>query len=87
MFKKKFGIYALTFVMAVMGVTGCSSNDSSSSSESSSSSITVEATKAENKPNSEPFSVVCTIFPEYDWVKEILGDHADNGEYVLCPDA
>ena len=86
MFKKKFGIYALTFVMAVMGVTGCSSNDSSSSSESSSSSITVEATQAENKPNSEPFSVVCTIFPEYDWVKEILGDHADNVELTYLLD-
>ena len=35
-------------------------------------------TQAANKASSEPFSVVCTIFPEYDWVREILGDHADN---------
>lgn len=71
MFKKKFGIYALTFAMAAMGMTGCSSSSSSSSK-------TEVTTQAANKASSEPFSVVCTIFPEYDWVREILGDHADN---------
>ena len=86
MFKKKFGIYALTLAMAAMGMTGCSSSDPSSSSESSSSSITAEATQAANTESSEPFSVVCTIFPEYDWVKEILGDHAENVELTYLLD-
>ena len=78
MFKKKIGIYALTFAMAAMGMTGCSSDTSSSSR-------TEATTQAANKASSEPFSVVCTIFPEYDWVKEILGGHADNVElsYLL----
>lgn len=71
MFKKKIGIYALTFAMAAMGMTGCSSSSSSSSK-------TEATTQAANKAGSYPFSVVCTIFPEYDWVKEIIGDHADN---------
>lgn len=86
MFKKKFGIYALTLAMAAMGITGCSSSGSSSSSESSSSSTVEVTTQAENKASSEPFSVVCTIFPEYDWVKEILGDHADNAEITYLLD-
>ncbi len=86
MFKKKIGIYALTLAMAAIGMTGCSSNDSSSSSESSSSNITVEATLAENKASSDSFSVVCTIFPEYDWVREILGDHTDNVEVTYLLD-
>ncbi|MBR6982791.1 MAG: ZinT/AdcA family metal-binding protein [Ruminococcus sp.] len=68
-------------------MTGCSSSGSGSSSESSSSSITVEATQAENKASSEPFSVVCTIFPEYDWVQEILGDHAENVEVTYLLDS
>ena len=78
MFKKKFGIYALTFAMAAIGITGCSSGSSSSIPSES-------TTKPAEKASSEPFSVVCTIFPEYDWVKEILGDHADNVElsYLL----
>ncbi|MBR4362875.1 MAG: ZinT/AdcA family metal-binding protein [Ruminococcus sp.] len=79
MFKKKFGIYALTFAMAAMGMTGCSSDTSSSSK-------TEATTQAANKASSEPFSVVCTIFPEYDWVKEILGDHAENVELTYLLD-
>ena len=79
MFKKKIGIYALTFAMAAMGMTGCSSGSSSSNQ-------TEGTTQSANKASSEPFSVVCTIFPEYDWVKEILGDHADNVELTYLLD-
>ncbi len=92
MFKKKTGIYALSFAMAAIGMTGCSSESSSSSSdslsESSLSSITDAAAPSENATtaSSEPFSVVCTIFPEYDWVKEILGDHAENVELTYLLD-
>ncbi|WP_366509131.1 ZinT/AdcA family metal-binding protein [Ruminococcus sp.] len=80
MFKKKFGIYAVTLAMAAMGMTGCSSSSSSSSK-------TEVTTQAANKASAEPFSVVCTIFPEYDWVKEILGDHADNVELTYLLDS
>lgn len=80
MFKKKLGIYTLTFAMAAMGMTGCSSSSSSSSK-------TEATTQAANKASAEPFSVVCTIFPEYDWVKEILGDHADNVELTYLLDS
>ncbi|WP_294414164.1 ZinT/AdcA family metal-binding protein [uncultured Ruminococcus sp.] len=80
MFKKKIGIYALTFAMAAMGMTGCSSSSSSSSK-------TEATTQAANKAGSDPFSVVCTIFPEYDWVKEILGNHADNVELTYLLDS
>ena len=60
--------------MAAMGMTGCSSG----SSGNSASELSEITTQTANKTSSEPFSVVCTIFPEYDWVREILGDHADN---------
>lgn len=32
------------------------------------------------------YSVVCTIFPEYDWVREVLGDKVDNFEITLLLD-
>ncbi|HRR76459.1 MAG TPA: metal ABC transporter substrate-binding protein [Ruminococcus sp.] len=86
MFKKKIGIYALTFAMASIGITGCSSADPSSSSDSLSSSITEEADQSDNKASSASFSVVCTIFPEYDWVKEIIGDHSYNMELTYLLD-
>lgn len=36
-----------------------------------------------NENNSKKLNIVCTIFPEYDWVKEILGDKADNADITL----
>ena len=33
--------------------------------------------------DSNKLSVVTTIFPEYDWVKEILGEKADNAEVTM----
>ncbi len=36
--------------------------------------------------NNDKLSVVCTIFPEYDWVKEILGSHGDDEEITLLLD-
>ena len=86
MFKKKIGIYALTLAMAAMGMTGCSTGNPNSNSESSSGSIEDSAAQTENTSDSEPFSVVCTIFPEYDWTREILGDHADNAEITYLLD-
>ncbi|OPZ21878.1 MAG: Metal-binding protein ZinT precursor [Firmicutes bacterium ADurb.BinA205] len=84
MFKKKSIITAVSFLSAVSLFTGCSSANTSTS-ESSVSEVSVSTAESSNIPGSEPFSVVCTIFPEYDWVKEILGSHAENVEisYLL----
>lgn len=37
-------------------------------------------------PKSEKLSIVTTIFPEYDWVCEILGDEADNADITMLLD-
>ncbi len=34
-------------------------------------------------PDGEPLSVVCTIFPQYDWVRQIAGERAANLEMKL----
>ncbi|MCL2152725.1 MAG: metal ABC transporter substrate-binding protein [Oscillospiraceae bacterium] len=36
--------------------------------------------------SNEKISVVCTIFPQYDWVRQILGDKADNMDLTLLLD-
>lgn len=36
--------------------------------------------------NQDKLSVVCTIFPEYDWVNEILGSHGDGDTVTLLLD-
>ena len=74
MFKKKTAIYALAIAMTMTGITSCGTAAKASDNNKKTASDT------------ETFSVVCTIFPEYDWVKEILGDHADNVELTYLLD-
>ena len=40
-----------------------------------------------NTNKTDKLSIVTTIFPEYDWVKEILGDTAENAEITMLLDS
>ena len=42
--------------------------------------------KQNDTNKTDKLSIVTTIFPEYDWVREILGDKADNAEITLLLD-
>ena len=42
--------------------------------------------KQNDTKKTDRLSIVTTIFPEYDWVKEILGDKADNAEITMLLD-
>ena len=81
MFKKAIGFLALTFAIVSTTLIGCSSNNLESELNES----TSVAENTYNSPSSEKYSIVCTIFPEYDWVKEIVGNHSDDIEmtYLL----
>ncbi|MBP8594064.1 MAG: zinc ABC transporter substrate-binding protein [Ruminococcus sp.] len=37
--------------------------------------------------NTDKLSIVCTIFPEYDWVRQILGSHADDAQITYLLDS
>ena len=41
--------------------------------------------KADN--SAKKLRIVCTIFPEYDWVKQLLGDHAEQAELTYLLDS
>lgn len=43
-------------------------------------------TGSANEPKNEKLSIVTTIFPEYDWVKQILGEKADDVDLTLLLD-
>ena len=50
---------------------------------------TVPAKTAEHTQSSmqeKPLNIVTTIFPEYDWVRQILGDKADSAAITMLPD-
>ena len=38
--------------------------------------------KSDDSGSGEKLTVVTTIFPEYDWVRNIMGDHAENAEII-----
>ncbi|MBR1592950.1 MAG: zinc ABC transporter substrate-binding protein [Ruminococcus sp.] len=72
MFSKKLGVTALGFIIAA-GMTGCGNTENN------------DISAAENA-DSKSFSIVCTIFPEYDWVREILGGRAENADITYLLD-
>ena len=65
----------------VLTMTLCFGILTACGTESTSSRSTVKETEAstldQNTASKKQHSIVCTIFPEYDWVREILGKHQD----------
>ena len=67
----------LSVLVAAFLIMGCISGCSPSASAAPASSKS-----ADNKK----LKIVATIFPEYDWVKNVLGDLSDNAELTLLLD-
>lgn len=73
--KKIFSIL-MTTVLALSSLTACTSQSSSDASNAN----------AQSGAKSDKIQIVTTIFPEYDWVKSILGDNTDNAEVTMLLD-
>lgn len=73
---KKYSFLILAAIMVLCCLSACGINIAKSSSESSSA----------GDSQREPLQIVTTIFPEYDWVKEILGDNTSNAEITMLLD-
>lgn len=72
--KKLKRIFAVFFcLLLAAGILGGCGKAASSSAPAPS------ALQSGNKP----LKIVTTIFPEYDWVREILGDKADHAEVTM----
>ena len=67
---KKIFTLFLVLAMAVSLFTGCGKKNATENGET----------------DSDKLSVVTTIFPEYDWVKEILGDKAESTDLTMLLD-
>ena len=70
---KKIAAAAVSLTMALC-LAGCSDSK-----------ITDKAADASSK--GKKLSVVCTIFPEYDWTREILGSNAENTDITYLLDS
>ena len=74
----KAGIPALAGALILTGLTGCAAAGNSSNTGSETTAAQTEASEKKDK-----IKIVTTIFPEYDWVKNILGEKADAAEVTL----
>ena len=70
--KRIFPLF-LALTMMVSLFTGCGKTDAAEDDKN-------------NSSNADKLSVVTTIFPEYDWVKEILGDKVENTDLTMLLD-
>lgn len=75
---KKYISILLAAVMAVGCLSACGQNNSNTNTQA-------ETTQAKDN-NDKQIKVVTTIFPEYDWVKEITGDEASNMDLTMLLD-
>ena len=64
--------------------SGTKSVTSTTSTASNKSASTASETKTDD--TNKKLSVVCTIFPEYDWIRELVGDKKDNYEITYLMD-
>ena len=46
-----------------------------------------QAQSGESETTTEPLKIVSTIFPQYDWVREIIGEKSNNFELILLADS
>ena len=79
---KKLILFTSCLMLSALSITGCGSETSATAGNQS-------ETVSENisDDNSEKsLKVVCTIFPEYDWVKQILGDKAESADITYLLD-
>ena len=84
----KFSLFKCASVMcaSLLFLTGCATSNSTNSStsasvEASGESLDQSSSVAEDaKDPNKKISIVTTIFPEYDWVREIVGNHVDKFE-------
>ena len=89
--KKCFSIL-LSLLLALGMLAGCGGTQTpapQSASESSAAQTPTAAPAApsqDSAPETKKLSVVTTIFPEYDWVRQIAGDNMDNIELAMLLD-
>ena len=79
---KKIIALLLALVMLVGALAACNKAENNADTTVSSEQSSIDSDKTDEKS----LKIVTTIFPEYDWVREILGDKADNAEITMLLD-
>lgn len=83
--KKSLAVLAMAAIM-ILSMVGCGNkvSDSEASTNSGENSSTVNI--ADGNVSDNKIKIVTTIFPEYDWVREILGDEINRADLIMLLD-
>lgn len=69
----------LTSVLAVSVFCGCGTGAAFDSDQKGGSAL-------QNAENASRYNIVCTTFPQYDWIRNIIGDHLDKFQLTMLLD-
>lgn len=69
----------LTSVLAVSVFCGCGTGTAFDSDQKGGSAL-------QNAENALRYNIVCTTFPQYDWIRNIIGDHLDKFQLTMLLD-
>ena len=83
---KKYLSLFLVFLMTLFCFSGCGSQQNTSEIASSAAETAASMVTKSDLTNTAKLKIVTTIFPEYDWVKSILGDQTENVELTITAD-
>lgn len=84
--KKYISILITVAVMAMFCLSACGQKSSDTQTNSKKQETNTEQTDTPSDTVDDKIKVVTTIFPEYDWVKEIAGDNISNMELTMLLD-
>lgn len=68
--KNKLLLFCLSLIGCIIALTGCKNGTENTSINT----------------NAGKYSIVCTTFPQYDWIREIVGEQSDSFELTLLLD-
>ena len=80
---KKYIAILIVTILAVFALSACGQKNSDTAKKSPNTEIT---TTEDKKDGDSKVKVVTTIFPEYDWVKEIAGEESENIDLTMLLD-
>ena len=85
---KKYISLFLAASMAVLGIAACgqSNSDNQTAASAANGTETTQTASSETDTDDARLKVVTTIFPEYDWVRQIAGDELSNMDLTMLLD-
>ncbi|MCR4588922.1 MAG: metal ABC transporter substrate-binding protein [Lachnospiraceae bacterium] len=88
---KKYLSILFAAILVVANLTACGATGSATSAETQVNDTNAQVAAAEAPENTtetdgKKLQIVTTIFPEYDWVMNVLGDQAENAEVTMLLD-